>query len=78
MFVAGYLLGIPVVSWLLEIVGGFLVVLTVYTFIHEARKAMNARREERHPPDVGMTSPGAIQPPRPAEATQCAHWKEGS
>ena len=45
MFVAGYLLGIPVVSWLLEIVGGFLVALTVFTFIHEARKAMKERRQ---------------------------------
>src|SRR5215210_474888 len=35
MLVAGYLLGIPVISWILELVGGFLLVLDVYVLIDE-------------------------------------------
>lgn len=36
-------LGIPLVSGILAVVGGFMVVLAVYTFIREGRKAMHAR-----------------------------------
>jgi uncharacterized membrane protein len=44
MVVVGFILGIPLLSWILELIGGFLVVLTVYTFIDEARTAMKTRR----------------------------------
>jgi uncharacterized membrane protein len=50
MVVVGFFLGIPVLSWILELIGGFLFVMAVYTFIHEGRKAMKDRRGEREPP----------------------------
>lgn len=37
--VVAWFLGIPLLSGLLVVVGGFLVVMAVYTFIHESRKA---------------------------------------
>ena len=42
--VAAWVLGIPLLSGLLVVVGGFMVVMAVYTFIHEGRKAMKSRR----------------------------------
>jgi len=37
--VVAWFLGIPLLSGLLVLVGGFMVVTAVYTFIHEGRKA---------------------------------------
>lgn len=42
--VVAWIVGIPVVSWILVLIGGFLVVGAVYTFVHEGRKALKARR----------------------------------
>lgn len=42
--IVAWLLAIPVVSGLLVIVGGFMFVMAVWTFIHEGRKAARARR----------------------------------
>lgn len=53
MLVVGYFLGIPLVSWILELIGGFLFVMAVYTFIHEGRKAMKERRGKRERPPPG-------------------------
>ena len=37
--IVAWFLGIPLLSGILVVVGGFLVVMAVYTFIHEGRKA---------------------------------------
>ena len=42
--VVAWLVGIPVLSWILVIVGAFLFVGALYTFIHEGRKTLKARR----------------------------------
>jgi hypothetical protein len=42
----GWLLPIPVVGWVLILVGGFLVVMAIYTFIHEGRVALGSRRRD--------------------------------
>ena len=51
--VGAWLLGIPVLSGLLVVVGGFMVVMAVYTFIHEGRKAAGARRTGGESPPHG-------------------------
>jgi hypothetical protein len=43
-------LGIPLVSGPLMIIGGFMVVMAVLTFIHEGRKAVRARRTREEAP----------------------------
>lgn len=45
--IGAWFLGIPVVSGLLMVVGGFMFVMAVYTFVHEGRKAANNRRRGR-------------------------------
>jgi hypothetical protein len=42
--VVGWFIGIPLLSGLLVLIGGFMLVMAVYTFIHEGRKAMKSRR----------------------------------
>lgn len=42
--VGAWLAGVPIVSGVVVIVGGFLAVMAVYTFVHEGRKALQARR----------------------------------
>ena len=42
--VVAWFLGIPVLSGIAIVIGGFLFVMAVYTFVHEGRKAMKARR----------------------------------
>jgi hypothetical protein len=42
--IAAWVLAIPLVSGLLVLVGGFLAVMAVYTFVHEARVALRSRR----------------------------------
>ena len=49
--VVAWFVGIPILSGLLVVVGGFLFVMAVYTFVHEGRKSVNARR-------TGGKSPG--------------------
>ena len=39
-----WVLGIPVLSGIAIVIGGFLVVMAIYTFVHEGRKALAARR----------------------------------
>lgn len=51
--VVAWFLGIPVLSGILVVVGGFMVVMAVYTFIHEGRKAANNRRSGGDPPPRG-------------------------
>jgi hypothetical protein len=41
--VLGFYLGIPVLSWIAILVGGFLVVMAVFTFIHEGRRTLVRR-----------------------------------
>jgi hypothetical protein len=50
--VIAWLVGIPVSSWIVILVGGFLFVMAVFTFVHEGRKALAARRSP------GETPPG--------------------
>jgi hypothetical protein len=49
--VVAWFLGIPLLSGIAVVIGGFMFVMAVYTFIHEGRKAVQARRAE------GDTSP---------------------
>jgi hypothetical protein len=42
--IAAWFLGIPVLSGVLIVVGGFMVVMAAYTFVHEGRKAAKNRR----------------------------------
>jgi hypothetical protein len=50
--VVAWFLGIPVLSGLLVLIGGFLVVMAAYTFIHDGRLAARSRRSGRaSPPD---------------------------
>ena len=42
--VLGWFLGIPVLSWIMELVGGFLFVMAVLTFAHEGRQTWSRRR----------------------------------
>ena len=41
--IVGWFLPIPIVGWILIIVGGFMFVMAVFTFVHEGRKALRAR-----------------------------------
>jgi hypothetical protein len=50
--VVAWFVAIPLLSGLLVLVGGFMVVMAVYTFIHEGRKAMSAHRTPGEPPAV--------------------------
>jgi hypothetical protein len=51
--VVAWFLGIPLLSGVLVLVGGFMFVLAVFTFIHEGRRAMQARRTRGQPPPGG-------------------------
>jgi hypothetical protein len=42
--VVAWLLGIPLVSGLVALAGGFMFVMAIYSFLHEGRKAMTDRR----------------------------------
>jgi hypothetical protein len=54
MAVVAWFLGIPLLSGLLVIIGGFMFVMAVYTFVHEGRKARNAPRSGGgSPPPAG-------------------------
>ena len=45
-----WVLSIPVLSGIAIVIGGFLVVMAIFTFVHEGRKAMAARRGDGAPP----------------------------
>jgi hypothetical protein len=49
--VIAWLVAIPVISWIAILVGGFLFVMAVFTFVHEGRKALRARRIGGSPPE---------------------------
>ena len=42
--IGAWLLGIPLLSGVLVVVGGLMFVMAVYTFVHEGRKAASSRR----------------------------------
>lgn len=42
--VGAWLLGIPLVSGLVALAGGFMFVMAVFTFVHEGRKAVSSRK----------------------------------
>ena len=46
LIIAGvaFFLGIPILSGIAIVIGLFLFVMAIYTFVHEGRKAMRARR----------------------------------
>ena len=48
--VAAWFVGIPLLSGLVAVIGGFMFVMAVYTFAHEGRKAVKARRSGGEPP----------------------------
>ena len=41
--IIGWFLPIPIVGWILILVGGFMFVMSVFTFVHAGRKAFRAR-----------------------------------
>jgi hypothetical protein len=43
--IVAWILGIPVLSGIVIVIGGFLVVMAVFTFVREGRKAMKGRRQ---------------------------------
>lgn len=42
--VVAWLVGIPLISGVLVVIGGFLFVMAVYSIVHEGRKALGVRR----------------------------------
>ena len=63
--IIGWFLPIPIVGWILIIVGGFLFVMAVFTFVHEGRTAMRVRGSRRDTPLADTMSPGG-PPTHPA------------
>ena len=53
--IVAWFIGIPLLSGLLMLIGGFMVVMAAYTFVHEGRKAVRSRRPggESSPRDDG-------------------------
>ena len=48
--IVGWFLRIHIVGWILIIVGGFLFVMAVFTFVHEGRAALRARGSDTDAP----------------------------
>ena len=48
--VIAWVVGIPVLSWIVIVVGGFLFVMAVFTFVHEGRKALRSRGSDTNAP----------------------------
>jgi hypothetical protein len=48
--VIAWIIGIPILSWIVILVGGFMFVMAVYTFIHEGRKALRSRGSDTDAP----------------------------
>jgi len=57
--VVAWVLGIPLVSGLLVLIGGFMFAMAAYTFIHEGRKAVKSRRPGGESPPRGKRRPEA-------------------
>ena len=51
--VVAWVIGIPVLSWVLVLIGGFMFVMAVYTFIHEGRQALRTARTGGKSPPPG-------------------------
>ena len=41
---------VPILSWIVIIVGGFMFVMAVFTFVHEGRKALRSRGSDTNAP----------------------------
>src|SRR4029079_6392513 len=57
--IVAWLVGIPVLSGVLVLVGGFLGVMAVFTFVHEGRRAWRARRDGTKANEGGERLAGA-------------------
>jgi len=47
---AAWIIGIPILSWIVIIVGGFMFVMAVFTFVHEGRKALRSKGSDTNAP----------------------------
>jgi hypothetical protein len=48
--VIAWLVAIPILSWIVILVGGFMFVMAVFTFVHEGRKALRSRGSDTNAP----------------------------
>jgi hypothetical protein len=48
--IGSWIIGIPILSWIVIIVGGFMFVMAVFTFVHEGRKALRSRGSDTNAP----------------------------
>jgi hypothetical protein len=48
--IGAWIIGIPILSWIVIIVGGFMFVMAVFTFVHEGRKALRSRGSDTNAP----------------------------
>ena len=48
--VVAWVIGIPILSWIVIIVGGFMFVMAVFTFLHEGRKRLRSRGSDTDAP----------------------------
>ena len=48
--VVAWIIGIPILSWIVILVGGFMFVMAVFTFLHEGRKALRKRGSDTDAP----------------------------
>jgi hypothetical protein len=48
--VIAWIISIPILSWIVIIVGGFMFVMAVFTFVHEGRTALRARGSDTNAP----------------------------
>jgi hypothetical protein len=48
--VIAWIIGIPILSWIVILVGGFMFVMAVFTFVHEGRKALRSRGSDTDAP----------------------------
>jgi hypothetical protein len=48
--IIAWIIGIPILSWIVILVGGFMFVMAVFTFVHEGRKALRARGSDTDAP----------------------------
>ena len=51
--IVAWFVGIPVISGVLVVIGGFMVVMAAYTFIHEGREVWSSRRTGGQSPPGG-------------------------
>jgi hypothetical protein len=48
--IGAWIISIPILSWIVIIVGGFMFVMAVFTFVHEGRKALRSRGSDTNAP----------------------------